>query len=235
MAARKRSQGSDNGSDWRRVPGKARRYKNAKTGEEISRRQFVQRFGKARSFGTLEKRARFNRQQNEAEALLHPARGRKKATHLTGGEREAELGRRRVARKESAADKKIARIQAKRKSYPQTISIRSFKKGRLSREIELPIAYEPIEEVRQAAARSKIVWGYFVGVNLITTMGELRRYVPHGMQHINKVFKELSYQKMMEHAQSLSYATIVSLFIHLSLLEEIAQKRNGWKKRGHRI
>lgn len=220
-----------NGSDWQRVPGKSRRYRNVRTGEEISRRQFLQRYGGARAYGTLEKKAKINRQRFGEETLLRPARGRTKATQLTGAERQVEINRRKVIAREKAADEKIARAKAKTHRVPTKITLRNFHRSKISRMVELPISYEAIEQVRQAAAASGIVWGYIVGANILTDMGERRTFFSQKMQHIHKVYPRSKYDDMLATLANRAYKNIVSLFIMLYLLEAVAEKRNGWVKK----
>lgn len=215
------------GSDWRRVPGKARRYINVKTGETISRRQFLQHYGKARPFGSLEKRAKYY--ASREEQLLRPARGRKSGLRLSEADKIVEVSKRKRIKKEKLADEKIARELKKKRKPPKKITISNFKKGKISRNIELPIDYNAIEQVRQEAEDSKIVFGYLVGANLITEEGEDRTFTACKLRSIRKKFTFVEYEAMIERCNEISYARLVSLFVHLSLGIEIARKRNKWK------
>ncbi|MGH7237137.1 MAG: hypothetical protein ACREGF_01230 [Candidatus Saccharimonadales bacterium] len=70
----------NNAKNWVRVPGRGRYFKNTKTGEVITRRQYDRRFGRlaARGFASNEAQAKANKAANPAAQLLRPARGRHK-------------------------------------------------------------------------------------------------------------------------------------------------------------
>jgi hypothetical protein len=217
-------------SDWRRVPGAQRRYALVSDPSvTISRRQFDEHYGAAVPYGTYEKKTKLK--SKEREALLRPARGRTSALKLSPAEKEAELGRRRVAAKEAATEKKVARGRAKQYRYPTKIDLRNFPKGRIYRTFELPVSYDAIVTVREAAERSRIVFGYYVGANLIDRDGELRSIAQFSLRDIKMKYTELDFEKLMKKVQEKDYAQLISLWIHLKLKEEIAIKRNGWKKR----
>lgn len=218
-------------SDWRRVPGASRRYVNVHNPDvTISRRQFDEHYGAARAYGTYEKKAKHK--AKEPEALLRPARGRTSARKLTPAEKEAELGRRRVAAKEAATVKRIERERGKQHKYPRTIDLRTFKKGKIHRTIELPVSFEAVEEVRAAAARSRIVFGYYVGANLIDDRsGDKIAFAAFGLRDIHMAFTRRDFDKLIKKAQEKTYAQLVSLWIHLTLKSAVAFDRNGWKGR----
>lgn len=220
------------GGDWQRVRGdKARRYVNKKTGVVISRRQFLQHYGKAQAFGTLEKRAKYYSKSDKQ--LLRPARGRKSALRVIESEKTAIAARRRLERQEKAADKKIEKELKRKRRTPKKISVSNFKKGKISRNIELDVDYSEIERVRLEAKKSGIVFGYLVGANMITEMGEDRTFTTIKLRSISKSFKREEFDSMLETVQQMSYATLVSLFVHLSLSIDVARKRNNWKG-GHK-
>ena len=203
-------------TDWKRIPGGARRYVNAKTGDEISRRQYLQHYGGATAYGTLEKRAKHL--SKTEKQLLRPARGRKSALRLSETEKIVEYNKRKVNKREAEADKKIARELSKKRRAPKKITIDNFKRGKISRNVVLPIEFEPIEAVRQEAEDSKLVFGYMVGANLITSEGEDRTFVAIKLRSISKKFTERDYQNLLDKANEISYAKLVSFFVHLYLL-----------------
>lgn len=217
--------------DWRRVPGAQRRYALKSNPDiTISRRQFDEHYGAVRAFGTYEKKAKHK--ATEPEALLRPARGRTSARKLTPTEKEVELGRRRVAAKESATMKRIERERSKQHKHPRTIDLRTFKKGKIHRTIELPVSFDAVENTRAAAAKSRIVFGYYVGVNMIDLRsGQRISFAAFGLRDIHMAFKPSDFDKLIKKAQEKTYAELVSLWIHLTLKSAVATDRNGWKGR----
>lgn len=218
-------------SDWRRVPGASRRYVLVGNPDiTISRRQYDEHYGAAVPYGTYEKKAKHKSQ--EREAPLRPARGRTSALKLKESEKEAEIGRRRVTAKETATQKRIDRERGKAHKYPKSIDLRTFKKGKISRTIELPVMYEAVESVRSAAAKSRIVFGYYVGANMIDLKsGERISFAAFAMRDINMAFKPSDFTKLIKKAQEKTYAELISLWIHVKLKSAVAVDRNGWKKK----
>lgn len=216
-------------NDWVRVPGALRRYAlRSNPSITISRRQFDEHYGAASAYGTYEKKAKAK--STEREALLRPARGRKSARKLSPEQQEVELNRRKVAAKESAIDKRVQRERNKAHKYPTRIDLRSFKKGSIYRVIELPVSHSAIESVRAAASKSRIVFGYYVGANMIDDRsGERISFAQFGLRDVHMAYTERDFQTLMDKAKEKSYAQLVSTWIHLKLKEDIAIK-NGWKK-----
>lgn len=216
-------------SDWRRLPGATRRYYNTQNPDvTISRRQFDEHYGSASAFGTYERKARAK--AKEPEALARPARGRTSARKLAPAEREVELQRRKVAQQETRTNKKIERLRGKQHKYPHKIDLRSFKKGKLFRRVELPVEYEAVETVRAAAAASKLVFGYYVGANMVDDKtGEARVFSLFALRDVNMPFTRKDFANLLKKAQEKSYASLVSLWIHLTLKSAVATNRNGWK------
>lgn len=218
-------------SDWRRLPGAQRRYVSIHNPDvTISRRQFDEHYGSAASYGSYERKARAK--SKEPEALARPARGRTSARKLSPAQREVELQRRKVEKQETETTKKIQRLQGKQRKYPHTIDLRSFKKGKVFRRVELPVDYSAVESVRAAAAKSRIVFGYYVGANMIDDRsGEPRVFSLFGLRDINMPFTHKDFNNLLKKAREKSYASLVSLWIHLTLKSDVATKRNGWKGR----
>lgn len=216
-------------SDWVRVPGTQRRYAlRTAPNISISRRQFDEHYGAVSSFGTYERKAKAK--ASEPEALLRPARNRPSALKLSPAAREVELNRRKVAAKESSIDKRVARERNKQHKYPARIDIRSFKKGRIYRVIELRVSWEAIETVRVAAQRSRIVFGYYAGANMIDDRsGERIAFAQFALQDVHLPYTQEKFDALMTMAREKTYAQLISVWIHLKLKEDIAVK-NGWKK-----
>lgn len=221
-------------ADWTREPGSARKYKNKKTGEIISRHNYDVHYGSLKGLKGYRQKAQLNRRQNP-EAILRPAPGRKKASALKGKEKREEIARRQREAKEAAAQRKIQSQWKRKYAVPKKIDLRNFRPGKISRVIELPIAYQPIEDVRQEAQRSGIVFAYMVGANLITEEGEERTIMESGLNHISVRFTKDRYADFIDRLMGISYAQLVSLFIHLSLKLEVARKRNKWKGKPRRV
>lgn len=218
-------------ADWRRSPGASRRYYLVShPNTTISRRQYDEHYGAARPYGTYEKKAKLKSQ--EREAILRPARGRTSALKLKESEKEAEIGRRRVVSKDAATQKRIDRERSKAHKYPRSVDLRTFKKGKISRTIELPVMYAAVESVRAAAAKSRIVFGYYVGANMIDIKsGERISFAAFSLRDINMVFKPADFDKLIKKAQEKTYAELISLWIHIKLKSAVAIDRNGWKKK----
>lgn len=225
-----KKQGDGTRDNWQRVPGASRRYINKQTGETISRHEYDRRFGSLREFSTYRAKAAQSKRVNP-EAVLRPAKGRKKATHLKGEARRAEVEARQRAAREAEAERKIQKQWHRHFTVPSKIDLRNFRRGKLGRNIELPIKYAPVEQVRQAAQKSGVVFAYMVGANLITDQGEERTISFFTSRHISMRFTPEDYSDGIEKALRITYAKLVSLFIHLSLKIEIARKRNDWKGR----
>lgn len=218
-------------SDWRRLPGTSRRYVSVLNPDvTISRRQFDEHYGAAASFGTYEKKAR--EKAKEPEALLRPARGRTSARKLSPSEREAEINRRKVAQQERRTEEKISARRGKHYRYPKQITLRNFKRGQIFRVIELPVSYEAVESVRASAAKSRLIFGYLVGANMVDDRtGAPRVFSAFGLRDINYSFSQADFTNLLKKAKEKSYASLVSLFIHLTLKEDTARSRNAWKGR----
>ncbi len=215
-------------SDWRRVPGGSRRYRNVHTGVEISRRQFDEHYGSAAAFRTYERKAAHK--AAELEAPLRPARGRKSARKLIGKAREEEI----LARREAALQKRIAEITTRKHlRRPRTltnISGSNFKRGSIGRHFELPVDYVAIESFRQQVKSWGHAFGYFVGVNFIDTRsGETGSFSGFKLRSISKPFTIDDMRSLIAEAEEKDYIEVYSCFMYVALDINYARRR-GYKK-----
>lgn len=140
-------------ADWVRVGTRTnRRYRNLLTGVEISRRQYKQHYSPS---------------IKSVEPLALPARGRSSLRKATPTQREVELGRRRVVKRRSVAQKKIKRIKSHKPRKDVSFSVKAFPAKRQSKVFEVNPDLSEINYHRQKAAQSKNVSAYIVGVLLI--------------------------------------------------------------------
>lgn len=220
--------GKYDASDWVRIPGAQRRYRNVSNPSiEISRRQYDEHYGAVAKYGTYEKKARAK--SHEAEALLRPARGRSSARKLTPAEREVEANRRKVAAQESKQQRLIDKLVSKKTRNPQTISLRNFKRGTQIRKFRTEVSQQAIEQLRQAAAKSRIVFGYWVGLELVSERdGQIKTPSLFTQRDINMPFTMQDFRKALAKAAELSYATLTGMWIAFHLKRDAA-KRNGAK------
>ena len=218
---------------WRRLPGSARQYQNIKSGEIISRREYSKRTSaNIKLHGSFEKLAAFNAKTNRAAQLLKPAKGRSSAVKLAPELKRAEIQKREAEITEHRAHKKIQRALQRHPRTPKRVTVSSFKRHHISRGYDLPISYSAIEEAREVAARSGIVFAYYVGGTIIDNRsGEVMTPTYIASRYIKSKFKADEYHDMIEWLMSKSYATLVGLWIRFRMDTTIAQKKNGW--RGH--
>lgn len=217
-------------SDWVRVPGAARRFRNLKNPNvTISRRQFDEHYGAVSFFGTNEKKARVNAQS--ALQLLRPARGRKSALKLTPAEKESEINRRRVIAQEIKQQKLTERLTTKHNRLPQKITLRNFRKGTQIRKFRTDVNREQIEGLRIAAQQSRIVLSYWVGLEMVSDRdGQLKSVSLFPQREISMSFTQRDMIKAMEKAREKSYAQLTGMFIAFHLTYQAA-KKNGAKIR----
>lgn len=215
-------------SDWVRVPGAARRYRNLKNPNvTISRRQFDEHYGSVAFFGTNEKKARVNAQS--ALQLLRPARGRKSALKLTPAQKEAELNRRRVIAQEAKQEKLTQRLSSRKNRLPTKITIHNFSKGKQIRRFRTDVDRKQIEGLRIAAQRSKIVLSYWVGLEMVSDRdGQLKSVSLFPQREISMPFTQQDMKKAMDKAKEKSYAQLTGMFIAFHL-DYVHAKKNGAK------
>lgn len=216
-------------SDWQRVPGGARRYFNVQNPSvTISRRQYDEHYGSAVFQGTYEKKARLNK---SPEQLLRPARGRSSALRLSPFERIAELNERKVKQQEIQQDKLIEKLQAKKTRTPRKITLKNFKRNHAIRKIRTGVSQTEIEGVRKAAQQSRIVFGYWVGLEMVSERdGKIKSVSLFSQRGIKTPFTEKDMQDAMNRVMEKSYATLTGMFIALHLTKSAAI-RNGVRYR----
>lgn len=214
--------------DWIRIPGGSRRYRNLRNPDiTISRRQFDEHYGSASLFGTYEKKAKKNAGSNTQ--LLRPARGRKSALKLSAAEKEKELGRRKVVQAESKQQHLINRLVDKKNTIPKTISLRNFSKGKQIRKFRTPVDKEAIETIRAAGARSRIIFGYWVGLEMVSERdGQIKTPSLFSQRDINEPFTDEDFEAALQYAATKTYATLTGMWIALHLKRDAAI-RNGVK------
>lgn len=160
---------------FRRVAGsgRAERYVNVATGEEISRRQY----DKLRRPGfTNESLAELNRQVESVKAAQRPARGKSSLKKLPPELRDLEAERRvfqEIARKkrekEIAEQKRIAREierqRGKKVKTPKRITGALLTPGALGRTIEFENGYPEYLSLYEQAKKSGKIFSYSIGVD----------------------------------------------------------------------
>ncbi len=216
-------------SDWERVPGGSRRYRlRGKPSVEISRRQYDEHYGSAAAFGTYERKAK--KSAGTREQLLRPARGRTSARKLTPEQQEKELGRRRVTQAEAKQQKLIRKQQSKRPRLPTKITLRNFPKGKQIRRFRTDIDHGEIEGLRKAGAASRIVLGYWVGLELVSERdGKVIHISAFTMRDIKMSFTENDFNRALDLASQKTYAVLTGMFIAMHLTKAAAIK-NGARK-----
>jgi hypothetical protein len=213
-------------ADWRRVPGGARRYYNVQNPDvTISRRQYDEHYGAVKFFGTNERKARLNAQQ--PGQLLKPARGRSSALKLSPSEKEAELNRRKVSRQEQQKDKLVSKLSSKKNKLPTKITLKNFRPKTQIRKFRTGVNQKEIEGLRLAAYKSRIVFGYWVGLEIVSERdGKVKTPSLFTQRDIAIPFTEADLYKAVENAQVLSYAQITGMWIAFHLTKAAAIK-NG--------
>lgn len=215
-------------TEWERIPGGARRYRLKQRHDiTISRRQYDEHYGSAVQYGTYERKAK---SQAGPKQLLKPARGRTSALKLTPAEQEAELGRRRVVKQETAQQRKVAALRSKSNRLPQNITLRNFAKGKQIRKFRTGINRDEIENIRIAAEKSHLIFGYWVGLELVSERdGQIKTPSLFFQRDIKMSFTERDFREALAKAQQLSYATLTGMWIALHLTRAAAIKHGGRK------
>ena len=143
---------------WIRIRGKAERYRNTETNNEISRYMYDKLYGKliGQGFRSYRQKAKVNREKNIAEALARPARGRRSIRR----ESEAVKAARVIEYRLEQQEKKQRR--AKRKYSGDRLKLPPGKRGiRLS----LPFDLDEIWKILNKAAATRGVIGAGVGID----------------------------------------------------------------------
>lgn len=215
-------------SDWVRVPGGARNYAlRSNPAITISRRQYDQHYGSVLFHGTYEKKARVNAQS--PLQLLRPARGRSSALKLKPSEKEAEIGKRKVIKQEKSQEKLVKKLSTQKISIPKTISLRNFKKRKQIRKFKTGADWRQIESIRAAGLKSRIIFGYWVGLEMVSERDGQRKDVSLFTQRdIHTPFTEEDLDAAMDMAEQKTYANLTGMWIALHLTRAAAIK-NGAK------
>ena len=215
-------------SDWERVPKGAPGYsKTARTFRLkqhpdviTSRRQYDEHYGSAAVHGTYERKTKRNAGDIQ---LIRPARGRTSALKLTPAEQQAEINRRKTVKAETAQQKLANKLRGKTNRNPKSITLRTFKTGTQIRRFRTGISHEAIESLRVAGERSRIVFGYWVGLELVSERdGEIKTPSLFTQRDIREPFTELDFQKALAVAAQKSYAILTGMWIAMHLKRDAA-------------
>ena len=230
-------------SDFERVKGdSARRYRNKKTGEIISRRQWLQ----LKAGTTLENKAKMNRLTNQKLSELRPARGR--ASALKKSEVEKELiaeariedrARRMELAEQAKRERQLKLIKdrkAKKHVRAKKFNVRLLKPGRLGVRIPFNEYDEYVEIFKDAKASGKVL-AYSLGLagyderdgkDLGITVFTLRAF--------DRPIKEDAFNDAMaDELEERSYFMFTNFFMYLAFKKEYAlQKTQRAKAREQR-
>ncbi len=227
-----------NKSDWVRVPGSARRYKNIITGKTISRVTWLRHYGAISKLGFAHpaQRAKYEKKQNTKLQLARPARHRSsllgKNKPLTAEEFNEIIAARISEISARATQKKINKLIARGEvlRYPHRITASTFPSLKsMGRTIALPIERESVEIVRKSAARWGNVFGYFVGLNFIDNRdGSEGAYAFFSLRLISQEFKLEDFEDAMAEAINKGYVIPTSLFIYLAVKKVWLRKYRGF-------
>lgn len=224
-------------SDWERVPkGQPGYSATARTfrlksdhGVIIPRRQYDKHYGSAAAFGTYERKAK--KAAGTREQLLRPARGRKSALKLTPEEQEKEIGRRKVAQAEAKQQKLIRKQQSKRVRLPKSITLRNFPHGTQIRRFRTNISHEEIETLRIAGQNSRVILGYWVGLEMVSERdGKVIHIALFGMRDKKLSFTEDDFKHALDVAGQRSYAVLTGMWIAFHLTKPAAIKNGARTK-----
>jgi hypothetical protein len=204
------------------VPGPGRYFRlKQQPSVVITRRQFDQHYGSAAAHGTFERKAKRN--AGNVQQLLRPARGRTSALKLTPAEQQVEINRRKTVKAETAQQKLANKLRAKTNRNPKSITLRTFKTGTQIRRFRTGIDHEAIESLRAAGERSRIVFGYWVGLELVSERdGEVKTPSLFTQRDIREPFTELDFQKALAAAAQKSYAILTGMWIAMHLKRDAA-------------
>jgi hypothetical protein len=221
-------------SDWQRVPKGAPGYSaTARTyrltqhpSVIISRRQYDEHYGHAAAAGTYERKARANKGPAQ---LGKPARGRSSIKALSPAEQEVELGRRKIAQTERQTAKLSQRQLGKQVRIPKSITLRNFPRGHAIRSFRTGVNHDQIESIRLAAARSRLVFGYWVGLELVSERtGGIVTPSLFSQRDIQMAFTNEDFENALRTYANryANYAQLTGMFISLHLTRAAAE-RNG--------
>lgn len=222
---------------WIRLPGKASRYRQTDTGEEISRRQFDRHYGRlaAQGFRSNEAQAKANRKKDIEQYLSRPARGRGSLLRKPEAERAASLLERKLS---------IARRKEKR-NVPLTIENRTLGKKAQGIRFDIPYDLSIVKEWLDAASRNPDIIGAGVGVNFfVLETAELKPLTAYGaflmsdwrkdsgkvMNLVEAGIDKLSDTRGDNMIISELTVTIGSLFVWFSWSIEWLKRNRNWKR-----
>lgn len=220
--------------DWQVIKGTARNYKNVKTGEVLSRRQF----DKLRGI-SYETKAKTNKAKNEKLQLLRPARGRKSALKLDRDLQEA-VATARKDRLAELAEKKIIEAETKKlnskfmramnkKTPTPKISKQSLKTGHLG--VRKPFSsYEQYVELLTEAQRLGVIFMYGLGWTGVSDrdgqVGETRDVTVFKMADIKLMRTEEEFNEAFEESiLEKQYMHFRNYFMHFGFDKEYARER----------
>lgn len=149
------------------LPGKSKRVRNVKTGEEMSRRQYLQRY--VTGGETLEKRARESKEKNPEAFYSKTARGRKSVRGLDEESKKVELSKRAEKDLEARLEKELAR-----KPHIKKFSTRHLKPGTSAYRTPF-YTRDDLMVLLSDARKSGKVFSYGLGISGIDDR-DLRRY-----------------------------------------------------------
>lgn len=237
-------------SNYKRLPGKAQRFRNIETGEEISRREFNKRTGRL----SFEELAKANKAANEDAQLLRPARGRSSARNapeeikkvvlearkvITDAEKEERRKAREKALREAEKKKELAaelrkqkRIERERtKLYRREIpKLSRLKPGSLGFKVRFTsfADYEKMMRELRAIGRDKIL-GYTLGWVFID-----ERTGKKGAMTLTPMLKGISerddldeeeFSEMFDTSiEEKTYAVFLYYFAHIAVTKAWAKK-----------
>ena len=219
-------------SDWVRLGGKSQRYKNRKTGEEISRRQY----DKLKSPLSYEARAKHNKLLNPGEQLLRPARGRKSYRRAPEWQRAEILEQRKAQKaareKEREAKKQTRKIERDTKRLEnKKIRVRSVKKhlipkGRIAWRIPFKSYSDLIKLINDARATG-VIFAYGLGmIGVDTRIGVERPIWVVPYMSIKDTISEREFDAVMQEAlDAHSYMTLGGYFIQLAIDKNFAFRK----------
>ncbi len=221
-------------NDWQAVKGTARNYKNIKTGEVLSRRQF----DKLRGI-SYETKAKINKAKNEKLQLLRPARGRKSALKLDSELKEA-VATARKDRADALAEKKLIEAETKKqntkfmramnKKIPTPkISKQSLKTGHMGVRKAFS-SYEQYVELLTEAQRLGVIFMYGLGWTGVSDrdgqVGETRDVTVFKMADVKLMRSEEEFNEAFEESiLEKQYMHFRNYFMHFGFDKEYARDR----------
>ncbi len=168
--------------------GKSRNYKNTKTGEIISRRQYDKQYGSLAKTGfkTYEDKARAAKIIDERRQLLRPARGRKALSIV--GKTPTEVEHEIVERKIKKYNRHIP--------TPDVSKVK-LQRGKKSAYVICDWSFEGIKAVIDQINKmsEKKMWAYFIGVTGIDADGVKRDIAVLPSEHFQEVFTEEKWER----------------------------------------